>query len=838
MKSKIKIDFADLQLNTVNLMQADAFTRQIEATMLENGEPYDPATEFGSGQYGFRVDYVKPVSGIRGRYETIQPVASQQPTQAVTQSGNVLTVEIAPQVLTVSGKVIMNIVIYNNTTAKELRSFPVVLNVQPAAVPDAEIPEDDYWDVKSLADVTAILQQLEEEIAEIQEKKRICCLNQDVPTDDSTVLCDEEDFQPVPILGDVIVGTNGYMGYVSAVEKSGITVTGFGAKMLDPTTQELDAEKADKDGEYDEMIVGLAKNLQSTVGVTDTAPYNFRTSGGSLDVGERMKLKKLVGMTLGWNQLSYNPNFSSTDGWTGTDGAVSVADNVAYISKATSGYISFSHTSLRSFTAKAGHKFLITGLFQVSSGKIYLLPTGASAGGLFTFTNASTEKRISIIWSPATDATCTMGARFYATTQGTTETITGTVKKFCCFDLTEIFGATIADYINTLENGTAGAGVAWITRYLPKLTAGYYAYDPGSLQSVRVSARKAVGFNAYKHSAGTAKLVGGMQYQITGDYTALSFTPDGGTAAAISPDASGKFTPEGDGILSVTGGSKDTCVHLVWDGEKDGEFAAYSETTYALDGEVELRGIPALDENNNLVADGDEYKPDGTGTRKYWFIDLGANKLDWTYDSSAPAKAFKAALDVKTPASNNDAPKLMAIGYRPASIAEITADLTLDNVIGVYNNTLWIRNLSYSDAASFAEAMSGKILLYEMETATTLSADPYAEDQIVDNWGTEELVDAGIEAGTRDVAIPCGTESWYPVDLRAKLETLPNVPGSNGDYVLDVDDGDYSYKSLAQAAVIAGLLARCPAWPTTDGTYTLQVTVANGEGTASWVAVT
>lgn len=48
-------------------------------------------------------------------------------------------------------------------------------------------------------------------------------------------------------------------------------------------------------------------------------------------------------------------------------------------------------------------------------------------------------------------------------------------------DLTTLFGATIADYIYGLEQATAGAGVAWVRKYLPET---YYAYCAPTLKHV------------------------------------------------------------------------------------------------------------------------------------------------------------------------------------------------------------------------------------------------------------------------------------------------------------------------------------------------------------------
>ena len=66
--------------------------------------------------------------------------------------------------------------------------------------------------------------------------------------------------------------------------------------------EDFEERKADVDGSYDDMTVGNAKQLVSTVGIEDKVPYNFRTSGGSADIGDR-ETEKVVGGTVAWNQI-------------------------------------------------------------------------------------------------------------------------------------------------------------------------------------------------------------------------------------------------------------------------------------------------------------------------------------------------------------------------------------------------------------------------------------------------------------------------------------------------------------------------------------------------------
>ena len=61
-----------------------------------------------------------------------------------------------------------------------------------------------------------------------------------------------------------------------------------------PALEEEMATKANVDGYYEQMTAGNAEQLVSTVGVEDKVPYNFRTSGGSADIGDR-EVDKVIG---------------------------------------------------------------------------------------------------------------------------------------------------------------------------------------------------------------------------------------------------------------------------------------------------------------------------------------------------------------------------------------------------------------------------------------------------------------------------------------------------------------------------------------------------------------
>ena len=52
-----------------------------------------------------------------------------------------------------------------------------------------------------------------------------------------------------------------------------------------------------------------------------------------------------------------------------------------------------------------------------------------------------------------------------------------------------MFNPTIADYVYSLEQATAGSGIAWLKSY-GFLTEDYYPYNAGELMSVQATAHK------------------------------------------------------------------------------------------------------------------------------------------------------------------------------------------------------------------------------------------------------------------------------------------------------------------------------------------------------------
>ena len=565
------------------------------------------------------------------------------------------------------------------------------------------------------------------------------------------------------------------------------------------------AEKANIDGEYESMTVGNAEQLVATVGENNKTPYNFRTSGGSIDIGDR-EVDKLIGGTVAWNQLS---DFPDSANWIKQNVTSSYSNGeLTVVSNASDTVAKF--TSPRAFEPSI---YYIRGYGKTDGTTEINVGAWQNNGANFTDTvgtawSSSTSYVELYQFVKMTSSSSLVGARLRNTTPSGNY---GVFKDIEIFNLTQMFSSTIADYIYSLEQGTAGAGVAFFRKLFP---ATYYAYNAGELMSVKTSSHDMVGFNAYDNSTGKAKLVGGMEYQITGTYTAISYS----TGETLTPDANGKFTPTADGELTVTGGNgSDTCVHLVWDGERDGEYEPYKKYSYALDSDLELRGLFKLDASNNLYCDGDTYEDDGTVTRRYGKVNLG--DLTWIKDdSTVPGKIFFRA---QLTNAKNGFMGISSIYPFKGSYSNI-----VDKSCGyILNTRIAIEDSAYDsvDATAFKTAMNGIYLEYELATSTTETADPFTNPQIVDDWGTEEYVDS------RTVAIPVGHDTMYQANLRAKLEMMPNLPEVNGDYVL---------RQSASGAEYVAHTSPIPALPSEDGTYVLKCTVADGTATLTWEAQT
>lgn len=516
------------------------------------------------------------------------------------------------------------------------------------------------------------------------------------------------------------------------------------------TTASLTATLADYariDGYYEDLTAGYAENLISNVFEEDSVPYNFRTSGGSLDIGS-FENDTVVGGTVAFNQMV--------------------------------------QTSSSSVTVTSGHKYYSS----INGTRTVALSNGSA---------------ISI-------------------NDGTKDNV---------IDLTLLFGTTIADYIYTLETGQAGAGVAWFKKLFPK---SYYPYNAGELMHVQTSGHKTVGFNQWDeewelgdingttgaNQSGTDRIRSknyipaipntsyyfkhsnvGRLFYYDKDYNFISNQYSGVSSTYTIP-SNCYYIRFVDNNATY---NHDICINLHWDGERDGEYEAYTEHTYPLDSSLVLRGKPTLDSGNNLKYIGDTYNDNGTVTRKFIEVDLGTISWQTRYTGTTN----KVLSTTTLPQNYIGYPyelKMLADKYMQingvAGAAELSTPDSLQRGFYIYTNSSSPLTATVYIVVGVSETPSGK-MVYELATPTTETANPFQNPQAVSNWGTEEYIDG------RTVAIPVGHNTEYPADLKAKVETSPNPPDADGDYLVRHVDGENVYISLASNATITDILNRLSA---------------------------
>jgi hypothetical protein len=203
----------------------------------------------------------------------------------------------------------------------------------------------------------------------------------------------------------------------------------------------------------------------------------------------------------------------------------------------------------------------------------------------------------------------------------------------------------------------------------------------------------------------------------------------------------------------------DICINLS-DPAKNGTYEHYKGHSYPLDDSLELRGLPKLDADNNLVYDGDVYESTGNVTRKYGIVDLGT--LNYNY--YAPSTFFYTNITGRASNTNCVCALYTNVGSTGDSAMAAVPDMSMAPMASA-NGQIKFKNSAYTTTGAFKAAMSGVMLVYELAEPTTEEAEPYQHLQQCDPDGTEEYVSTGI--------VPIGHNSFYPENLRAKVEQLP-----------------------------------------------------------------
>ena len=517
---------------------------------------------------------------------------------------------------------------------------------------------------------------------------------------------------------------------------------------------------------YNAQTITQDFNATLTPTSTDTTPYSFKAVG---DVyGDRLE-DKIVGGTVAWNQMAEELNATN---WIAESGVtISFEDDVIVISSTT---VNNGAASVTYPTFKNGNKYLVTSKVKTETDLDDVIVGAVSSTGVSKSKSVQAGQWVdnSYIAQSVVDGT----KRLYCYARNT-QYSNLRVKDVMVIDLTQMFGSTIADYIYSLEQSQAGAGVAWFKKLFPN---DYYAYDAGTLKSVEgLSEHRTTGKNLFDESY--PNINGSIRYRAihvgAGTFTMSTSLPlydgsanlfffAGNVSSGASTSSNGVSTSASRTVTSsngyvtvayriVNGVSQYSPVNYntqIERGSTATTYEPYHANSYPLDSSLTLRGIPKLDASNNLYYDGDEYTSDGKVKRKYGIVDLGTfNWYIYTYGKSTifrydgyvgkrPNEAYKA--------------NIICSEYETVSADDMYYS-NVDKSIALHNGAigLMITDSAYTDATAFKAAMSGVMLVYELATPTTETAQAYTNPQIVSKYGTIEYVTNSI--------VPVGHKTTY-----------------------------------------------------------------------------
>ena len=286
-----------------------------------------------------------------------------------------------------------------------------------------------------------------------------------------------------PTLGEATVVNNACDGYISVISN-------LSGEYGGSASGEIATFETDSVNDVSSLKVTLTPQQSDTpwIGTDhDTTPYLHRAMPTQSNDYNR-ESGVIVGGTVGWNQLMEHGNFDVTTGWSGAGyGTVTVANNIGSL---TLSEVSGSARIERAFVPTVGHKTLVTMDIKTpyATGVFSTFQAGGYNAQIARASlSADTWATIVGIRNVEQNDTTSGKIRFYV---GDTTASVGDVVQFrngMIIDLTAYFGSTIADYIYSLEQATAGAGVAWFRKYFSE---DYYPYSANTLQSVQATAHK------------------------------------------------------------------------------------------------------------------------------------------------------------------------------------------------------------------------------------------------------------------------------------------------------------------------------------------------------------
>ena len=158
----------------VNVKQRDKYARKIQVILYASGAPWPIPAGVAAA-----IRYSKP-DGTKGLYDQLP-----DGTQAWSVSENVITITLAPQVLTAAGTVRLDVLL--TLGAAELATFDMLVNVLPAPVSDGDLESQDYYNYSTLAEINNAIGDLAA-LKTMAKGSLVEAINEAVDSDRNSVL--------------------------------------------------------------------------------------------------------------------------------------------------------------------------------------------------------------------------------------------------------------------------------------------------------------------------------------------------------------------------------------------------------------------------------------------------------------------------------------------------------------------------------------------------------------------------------------------------------------------------------------------------------------------------
>lgn len=219
--------------------------------------------------------------------------------------------------------------------------------------------------------------------------------------------------------------------------------------------------------------------------VINKTPYLSRSISGTASRIGNYEYNKLVGGTVAFNQLIKNGDFSNnlTNWDVGGNTNANVSNNICYLT-AKSSPAGNQYLMTYSYLAiPKDHKILISAFLRSDTDnecRFQLIQQNPWASlNVVTISGINSTRKMHSIIISVSDGTAS-NFNFNVDNKQSLE-----ISNVNLIDLTQMLGASIADYIYSLEQANTGAGVAY---FRALFSADYYPYNAGELMSVKATA--------------------------------------------------------------------------------------------------------------------------------------------------------------------------------------------------------------------------------------------------------------------------------------------------------------------------------------------------------------